>query len=708
MFMKIDQNPEISFLKKKLPDLEKSKEVTRANALKEKLETDDQLENFPIQDYLDRIDKILKTERPEGRTGAGLLSEKIKNEFVLDIENEELVSKLAHDLYESEKRQAINQGRGGDIENLDEDEVLEKYKSAIVEKYEIQQKTLDNWISYLGTSNDYPMWFKYYAMRGLREMGRFYRDEAKYAERTKDTIAPFPERNSESLGFVRRSLEMQMEFDSFPIPEEVEKDILENTILDEETEKKILEKSKPEFIEEARKGALKNLRNKKRAEYVKANKIKQVENFLIPYIYEKDEEKQKELVEEFIKRLETGDFSKLYAFAQVETAGSMNRESVHGEWVKYSQGGDYKKLEESLYGKGTGWCTAEGSAKDQVEQGDFYVYYTKNRDGLNTEPRIAIRTIDGQIEEIRGVNPQQELEPQLVDIAKEKYKDLPGAEKYEKKDADMRQMTAIYEKSFSLDKETEGKTYFSPKLSKEELRFLYEIDSQIEGFGFQKDPRVVELREARNVEEDMLIVFECSKNQVARSVEEVNENTKAYVGEWSVEVFQKLKNFLNIEHLYTKFPEEKIFMTTLETDPTIQTPEDVRKRFKERSMGIFGVEILKETEFSKNKEIYSLVRFSVASLGFPSGATTDEIWQKAKEIGLELCPAEVGPHLRLKYNGTGLFHISMKQTIQHNTSRLFVFFRLYSDGAWLALDEIYKNSVGKWDSVDELVFRFRR
>lgn len=705
--MKIDQNPEISFLKKKLPDLEKSKEVTRANKLREKFELDEQLENSPIQDYLDRIDRILKTERPEGRTGADLLSEKIKAEFVLDIQNEELVSKLANDLYESEKRQAINQGRGGDMENLDNEEVLEKYKNAIVEKYEIQQKTLDNWLSYLKDSDDYPAWFKYYAVRGLSEMGRFYRDEARYAERTKDTIAPFPERNSESLGFVRRSLEMQMEFDTFPIPEEVEKDIIENTVLDEETEKKIKEKSKPEYIEEARKGALKNLRNKKRAEYVKANKIKQVENFLIPYIYEKDEEKQKELVDEFLKRLETGDFAKLYAFAQVETAGSMNRESIAGEWVKHPQGGDYKKLEESLYGKGTGWCTAEGSAKDHVQQGDFYVYYTKNRDGLNTEPRIAIRTINGQIEEIRGVNPQQELEPQLVDIAKEKYKDLPGAEKYEKKDLDMRKMTEIYNKSFSENKQTGEKEYLNPKLSKEELEFLYEMNGQVEGFGYQKDPRIDELLSQRNAQEDMLVIFDCTREQVARNVNEVDGNTKAYIGEWNVDVFQKLKNFPQIEHLYKKFPKEKIFMMTLDTDPSIQKAEDVENRIIERGVwsSNYAKDLLTKTEFSKQKEKYELVRFTVSELGLKN-VTTDEIYKRAEELGLELCPAEVGPHLRFAYDGNEWMYIAMRQ-IASRGGVLRVFY-LSSGGAGRRLDAGAAGPRGKWDDDGRFVFRFRR
>ncbi len=43
----------------------------------------------------------------------------------------------------------------------------------------------------------------------------------------------------------------------------------------------------------------------------------------------------------------------------------------------------------------------------------------------------------------------------------------------------------------------------------------------------------------------------------------------------------------------------------------------------------------------------ALVRVTVAELGFRKGATTKSIWQRAGKFGLTLCPAEVGPHLRL-------------------------------------------------------------
>lgn len=45
----------------------------------------------------------------------------------------------------------------------------------------------------------------------------------------------------------------------------------------------------------------------------------------------------------------------------------------------------------------------------------------------------------------------------------------------------------------------------------------------------------------------------------------------------------------------------------------------------------------------------NLVRVSVAELGFPNGATRQEIYNRAQKFGLDLCPPEVGPQLRLQY-----------------------------------------------------------
>jgi hypothetical protein len=68
--------------------------------------------------------------------------------------------------------------------------------------------------------------------------------------------------------------------------------------------------------------------------------------------------------------------------------------------------------------------------------------------------------------------------------------------------------------------------------------------------------------------------------------------------------------------------------------------------------------------FSRSRVDVDLVVVSVAELGFgPDGATLREIYVRAGTFGLDLCPAEVGPILRLNYLDQPLgdfLHIAMR------------------------------------------------
>jgi hypothetical protein len=60
-------------------------------------------------------------------------------------------------------------------------------------------------------------------------------------------------------------------------------------------------------------------------------------------------------------------------------------------------------------------------------------------------------------------------------------------------------------------------------------------------------------------------------------------------------------------------------------------------------------DILKKTEVATKPTEINLISATVAELGFPNGATREQIYDKATSVGFELCPAEVGPQLRLQY-----------------------------------------------------------
>lgn len=198
--------------------------------------------------------------------------------------------------------------------------------------------------------------------------------------------------------------------------------------------------------------------------------------------------------EQLQKLLQGANFGKLYAHAVLEIAPTSPEllKDTRGSWTKFNQSSDprtARRLAGSLQGHGTGWCTAgESTANIQLQGGDFYVYYTRDEDGKETVPRVAIRMQEGTVAEVRGINTAQELESEMADITSERLQDLPGGEEYIRRAQDMKHLTAI-DKKITADPTIE--------LTGDELRFLYELDHDISGFGYERDPRIDEIRAKR-------------------------------------------------------------------------------------------------------------------------------------------------------------------------------------------------------------------
>ena len=238
------------------------------------------------------------------------------------------------------------------------------------------------------------------------------------------------------------------------------------------------------------------------------------------------------LMEDFLKdrkteddiknALEAGNFKLLYEYVikQSMLRGEKQSNSTSGKWIKYEQGSDYNILRNSLQGYYTGWCTAAGEnfAKHQLANGDFYVYYTLNNNGEAKVPRIAIR-MDGstKIGEIRGIADNQNMEPEMMPILEEKLEEFPDREKYYKKEHDMKLLTLIDKK---VNKNIE--------LNIDELKFLYEMDNEIAGFGYEKDPRIQEIINKRNQKKDYALIYNINENEIALTQEEWKENPKQY------------------------------------------------------------------------------------------------------------------------------------------------------------------------------------
>jgi hypothetical protein len=421
-------------------------------------------------------------------------------------------------------------------------------------------------------------------------------------------------------------------------------------------------------------------------------------------VYEKVKADNKSLREEEVKEAFSKKFPALYAeLISKSLAASMEgREEIDGVWIKYKQGNtkDAEKLFSSLEGKGTGWCTAgRSTAEVQIESGDFYVYYTYDVDSKPTQPRLAIRMEGNQkIGEVRGILPHQGVEAIMQETLDKKLGEF-GAEArvYRKKSNDMKMLTA-------LEKKREKEEPFN----KNDLLFLYEVNAPIEGFGYEKDPRVEEIRRNRNAEEDMLVIFDCTKAEIAHVPNEISSNTKAYVGPLEPGVLQKLPE--NFEHVYTSFPDKKIRRENVEIGG-----KDAKQLTKEMetagiSISDYAKDMLKSPDFVAGKrEEITLIRLTVADLGFSRSATTDQIYERVQNLGLELCPPDTGPNYRLKYQDQPLgewVSVGMKQ-IAGRDGGPRVFYLVRRDaGLWLY--DTWATPEDEWDPSLRFVFRLRK
>lgn len=223
------------------------------------------------------------------------------------------------------------------------------------------------------------------------------------------------------------------------------------------------------------------------------------------------------LNDEEIEILSKGEsFKELYTYYLTnQDSKIINNDETEGIWIKYNMGSDYMPLWESLQGKNTGWCTAgKETAKTQLKGGDFYIYYTKDENNEYKNPRIAIR-MNGKNEicEVRGTSKNQNLESNMEPILDKKLEEFPDKDKYKKKVHDMKFLTLIEEKQKN-----------NLELSLDDLKFLYEVDSKIEGFGYQDDPRIEEIIFKRDKRKDIAFVYGINENEIAFSKEEWKEN----------------------------------------------------------------------------------------------------------------------------------------------------------------------------------------
>lgn len=326
------------------------------------------------------------------------------------------------------------------------DDYRERKKTEIVHN---QANGLDQWLDYLTSADaQYPAWAKYWAFTSMVKMGRFNKEKEAFENRTKDTVATFPMLNPRALAKTINTIKAKIEDDAKP---------------------------------KTGRGQIENLSTQ-----------------LSP--------------EEFNALAVQENFAKLYAqfLKEIPEYTAEGLQEIRGEWVKYPQGSAPDTLVKSLEGYPLEWCTASPeTAKGQLERGDFYVYYSLDQNSEPVIPRVAIRMAGENIGEIRGIAPNQNLDPYIAPVVKDKMAEFPDGAAYEKKSADMKLLT-----------ELEQKTKAGVELTKEELSFIYEIDSKIQGFGYRRDPRIEEVIAQRDKKADLSLVTGYTPEEISLTEKE--------------------------------------------------------------------------------------------------------------------------------------------------------------------------------------------
>lgn len=638
------------------------------------LETVGQDPESQIQNYLDRFTEITDRENPAWRQhGLEALKRLLYRQYIIRPEN------IPDSYWQAQREQARQLG----VTNF---EITEEMKNLETQRVIADQKeSLDRWIDYLaGPDAHYPDYLKYVAIRSLLSMGNYDANRHTFTERTAHTVKRFPTLSYGALGRTIDSIERYYGERYFALKRQLE--------------------AAQEAVKRA-KNALSYAQklnspdaNSARSDLVEAkHKVAELTAQFADLINGQAEENVDQ--PKFNGALLSADFATLYALA-LEKSGTAKQELwpvTAGQWVTYTQGQE-AKLVAAIDGKGTDWCL-EGTAtsKYYLDKGKLLVYFSEDEQGQPTIPRAGVWLVDEKVVESRGVDQRQNLDPYIADIVRAKAQEL-GDPEFEKRAFDMQMLTYI-----------ERKTKAGQQLNKDDLIFLYEINGSIEGFGYGRDPRVKELRSQRNPEEDAPIVFECQPEEIAHTATEITEATKAYIGPLETGIFDRLPK--SLEHIYTAFPEGKIRRTELTIGG--QTKEQLISELGAHNINIsdYAEDMIKSPDFTtlESAESVDVVRLKVSDLGFTQSPTTDQLYAKAAELGLELCPAEVGPYLRLQDTNQPLnewYYIAMKQ-VSDRDGHPTVFYLERNDGD-LSLDTCIGDPTDRWNIDYRLVFRVRQ
>jgi hypothetical protein len=151
---------------------------------------------------------------------------------------------------------------------------------------------------------------------------------------------------------------------------------------------------------------------------------------------------------------------------------------------------------------------------------------------------------------------------------------------------------------------------------------------------------------------------------------------------------------------------------TINLGTGLKTTDDFRKALESAGFKIssWASGILGMPDFTVASEevTIDLARVTVAELGFEEETTLDQIYERAKWLGLKICPPEVGPQLCLQYpdQPTGEKILIGMKPIAGPEDSLNVFNVMNDSQRWL--HSYWDANPGHWSPSSQWVFRLPR
>ncbi|MFA6423719.1 MAG: hypothetical protein WCV83_00195 [Candidatus Magasanikbacteria bacterium] len=200
-------------------------------------------------------------------------------------------------------------------------------------------------------------------------------------------------------------------------------------------------------------------------------------------------------------------------------------------------------------------------------------------------------------------------------------------------------------------------------------------------------------------------------DEIARSSKDITPKTKIYIGPLFVGIFSE--KYKHLDYIYTSFPENRVHRETVMTGG--KTKQQLFEEMQKQKIQVYDEAkfLMRSEDFSTTSETEQadFVRLTVRDLFNDSNShTTDEIYERKRQLGLELCQSQDGPNYRLHYTNQPQgewLRMGMKQ-ITDADGYPGVFYLDCDGGGGLKLRVHWMSPGDQWRSGHQFVFRLSK